>query len=139
LDVIKGTIYKINYSLSAEGRQKSVARFQEGRRDAKSNTGDLEITPAALQRKMKYNHGLVLIDVREADERALFHIGGRHIPLASFLKNTPGNMTSKLDIIVYCERGGRSMQAVEHLRTLGFTNAFSLRGGIQAWRQQSQP
>ncbi|RBC22669.1 monothiol glutaredoxin, Grx4 family, partial [Xanthomonas oryzae pv. oryzae] len=30
-------------------------------------------------------------------------------------------------------RGGRSLQAAEHFRSLGFTNVYNVTGGIDAW------
>ena len=32
-----------------------------------------------------------------------------------------------------CHRGGRSAQAAEHFRQLGFTEVYNVVGGIDAW------
>jgi len=76
-----------------------------------------------------------LIDVREAEERAKFNIGGMHVPL-----NEIQNIKVKTDklVVVYCQTGTRSDQAVKLLKmkfpTLTF---YSLRGGMNAWHLES--
>ena len=36
-------------------------------------------------------------------------------------------------VVVHCKMGGRSAQAIEYLRGLGYTNLENLTGGINAW------
>lgn len=40
---------------------------------------------------------------------------------------------------VYCLSGGRSSQAVNHLRQKGFMNIVELQGGINAWNRAGKP
>ncbi len=76
-----------------------------------------------------------LIDVRDAEERARFHIGGMHVPLNEI--HTVKMKTDKL-VVVYCQSGRRSEQAVRILKTKFPTlNFYSLRGGINAWRLEA--
>ncbi len=79
-----------------------------------------------------------LLDVREAAERNVDHIGGRHIPLG-MLAARAFELDDLRDrpIVVYCASGGRSATAARLLSERGF-DALSLRGGIQSWRA-SQP
>ena len=42
-------------------------------------------------------------------------------------------------VLVYCALGGSSGEAAAKLRKLGFTEAYPLRGGLNAWIQGSLP
>ncbi len=75
---------------------------------------------------------LRLVDVRPADERALaaapvafdtFDDG--LASLEALPKDTP--------LAFLCHHGGRSQQAAEHFRKLGFREVYNVVGGIDAW------
>lgn len=69
-----------------------------------------------------------LIDVRTAEERAAFHIGGLHIPLSDI---ATVNIDTGKPIVCYCASGVRSKEAAKILKSR-FPNAsvVSLMGGI---------
>ena len=78
-----------------------------------------------------------VIDVREPFEHDIVHIEGtRLVPLAHLLERPtdvgPG------PVVVYCKTGIRSERAAEALRAAGI-DAVSLRGGIQAWLDLTDP
>jgi len=83
----------------------------------------------------------VVIDVRDASEYATGHItNARNIPeaqLAERLKELDRFKTRP--IVVSCGSGGRSARAGALLQKQGFTEVFTLRGGIGAWQQASMP
>lgn len=83
----------------------------------------------------------VVIDVRDASEYATGHItNARNIPeaqLAERLKELDRFKTRP--IVVSCASGGRSARAGTLLQKQGFTEVFTLRGGIGAWQQASMP
>lgn len=83
----------------------------------------------------------IVIDVRDPGEFATGHItNARNIPEAQI-----GDRIRELEkfksrpVIVSCNTGNRSAIATGSLRKGGFTEVFSLRGGIAAWRQASMP
>jgi rhodanese-related sulfurtransferase len=39
------------------------------------------------------------------------------------------------EVVLYCEKGIRSVIAIQRLETLGFTNLINLAGGMKAWRE----
>lgn len=81
--------------------------------------------------------GADLVDVREPFEHDIAHIpGDRLIPLADLLDDT--SAAGAGPVIVYCKTGARSARAVEALRSAGI-DAMSLRGGIQAWLDLTDP
>lgn len=79
---------------------------------------------------------LTLVDVRPADERAIAAVG---VPFRTF----DGEGRAELEALpkdtplaFLCHRGGRSLQAAEHFRGLGFTDVRNVAGGIDAWSDQ---
>ena len=83
----------------------------------------------------------VVLDVRDAGDYKAGHItSARHMP-----ENQIESRMKELDkvktrpIIVSCARGNTSMKVANRLRKLGFTEVFSLRGGIAAWQQANMP
>lgn len=83
----------------------------------------------------------LVIDVRDNDEYASGHIANaRHIPLAQLSENLKSLEKYKTrPVIVNCRSGNRSAGAAGILRKNGFTEVFTLRGGILAWVQASMP
>ncbi|ARO68170.1 monothiol glutaredoxin, Grx4 family [Xylella fastidiosa subsp. pauca] len=79
---------------------------------------------------------LTLVDVRPADERAIASVavpfrtmdGAERAVLEQLPKETP--------LAFLCHHGGRSLQAAEHFRNLGFTSIYNIGGGIDAWSTQ---
>jgi adenylyltransferase/sulfurtransferase len=95
-----------------------------------------EIEPAALSARLASGEPLDIVDVREPHEFAIARIeGARLIPLAS-LENRLNELSPDREIVVHCEAGGRSAQAVKRLRAAGFTRVLNLAGGIQRWSKE---
>lgn len=81
----------------------------------------------------------MLIDVREAGERAIASIAGaRHVPLAE-LESRLGDWRRDAPICVHCKSGGRSARAVAVLRRHGFLDVRNVAGGIDAWTVEIDP
>jgi len=76
-----------------------------------------------------------LIDVREPHEYQIANLGGTLIPLSQ-IPARANEVPREGRVIVHCKMGGRSAQAVEHLRSLGYTNVENLTGGINAWAER---
>jgi adenylyltransferase/sulfurtransferase len=79
----------------------------------------------------------LLIDVRQPDEHALDNLGGDLIPL-DLLKQHSEQVPISQPVVVYCQSGGRSRQAVQFLCQRGYTNVTNLIGGLNAVRQLSR-
>ena len=70
-----------------------------------------------------------LIDVRTIQERDLFDIGGKHIPLDEIEENI-GYIISGIPKVLYCATGKRSIEAVKLIRQkYPEANVYSLEGG----------
>ncbi len=127
-DALSGKSSRLSYQPLEGSREKSSVRFEQ-------ETASIELSPAALQQKIAGNEPFLLIDVREASERAMFNIGGQHIPLEEFMQHSFSDVNPAETIIIYCERGGRSWQSASWLRSKGFAHAYSLQGGMRLWQQ----
>ncbi|MCI4353689.1 MAG: hypothetical protein L3K14_09990 [Thermoplasmata archaeon] len=76
---------------------------------------------------------IVLLDVREDEERAVALIEpSTHFPMSTVpdhLEELPKDRR----IIVYCHHGNRSFAVAGYLETEGFENVANLTGGIDEW------
>ncbi|MFN4254108.1 MAG: molybdopterin-synthase adenylyltransferase MoeB [Saprospiraceae bacterium] len=93
-----------------------------------------EITAAELQAWQRRGEKFQLIDVREPHEHAANRIEGAElIPLGTVAANV-GHISRSEKVVVHCQSGSRSAQAVRELgEQFGFDNLFNLKGGIVAY------
>jgi len=87
------------------------------------------------------NRGAVVIDLRPAEQYAAGHLSGARRMDGEQILNA-GEMLKKYKqrpLIVYDESGSLGGSAARQLKTLGFTQAFNLRGGLAAWRSDNLP
>jgi adenylyltransferase/sulfurtransferase len=83
--------------------------------------------------------GIILLDVREPDEREACKIEPSiAIPLAELAKRL-AELPREQPLYVHCKAGGRSARAVAQLVEFGFENAIDVLGGIDAWRAEVDP
>lgn len=84
------------------------------------------------QLKNMVSKGAILIDVRSPQEFKEGHLPGA-INIPEYEIRRIKNEVPKLNqqIIVYCQYGGRSRDAYNMLRKIGYTNVYSLKGGLE--------
>ena len=73
-----------------------------------------------------------IIDVRSKQEFNEGHLPGA-INIPEYEIRKVKNEMPKLNqqIVVYCQYGGRSREAYNMLRKMGYTNVYSLKGGLE--------
>lgn len=92
------------------------------------------ITAIELQALLSRGEDVQLIDVREPMEHELYNIGGELIPLGQLMEHAD-ELSSDKPVIVYCEKGIRSVIAIQRLQQkYPMLNLFNLSGGMYAWR-----
>jgi len=99
---------------------------------------DWEITPAQLKDKLDRGEKVTIIDVREPYEWQIANLasyGARLIPVGEFSQRL-NDINPADDIVVHCKVGGRSAQAYDVLKQVGYTRIKNLKGGILAWADQ---
>lgn len=97
---------------------------------------------SVLQATQLINLGKVaLVDVRDASEFAAGHVlDAKNIPLKDL-----DSRSAELDkwksrvVVTLCQTGVRSATATGKLLKAGFTEVYSLDGGLDAWRAQGLP
>lgn len=94
-----------------------------------------------FEKQLADDKSAVLLDVRTGEEFAERHIENAvNIDFKSDSFETAIQKLNKSQpILVYCLSGGRSGQAAETLKKLGFTNVNDLQGGILAWANAGKP
>jgi monothiol glutaredoxin len=92
-----------------------------------------ELAPEAA-RDMLANGALTIVDVRPAEERALASLPHPHRTLDDGI-DTIESLPKDAPIAFICHHGGRSAQAAQHFRGLGFREVYNVTGGIDAWAQ----
>jgi monothiol glutaredoxin len=92
-----------------------------------------ELAPEAA-RDMLANGALTLVDVRPAEERAQASLPHPHRTLDDGI-DTIESLPKDAPIAFICHHGGRSAQAAQHFRGLGFREVYNVTGGIDAWAQ----
>ncbi len=79
--------------------------------------------------------GLVVLDIRTAEEFAAGHLAGA-INVDYYANDFEDQLAElNLDVpyVMYCNSGNRSSNALPVMDSLGFQEVYELDGGIQAW------
>lgn len=84
--------------------------------------------------QLKANNSCSLIDVREDEEWLRGHIEGATLwPLSKLLAGDIPHISKNAEIVLYCQKGVRSLQAAHVLQKNGFSRVASLAGGYIGW------
>ncbi len=83
----------------------------------------------------------VVIDVSEADEFAVGHVGGaKNVPVGVIETRLPEVVKNKaLPLILVCPTGARAARALAAAKKLGYEQAQVLGGGLAAWKEANLP
>jgi rhodanese-related sulfurtransferase len=107
--------------------------------DAKRRVRELTIddVKAKLDRGEKFH----LVDVREDNEWAKDYISGAiHLGRGVLERDIEQRLPDPgAEIVLYCGGGFRSALAADNLQKMGYTNVFSMDGGIRDWRAKGFP
>ena len=102
--------------------------------------GVKDVDLVAAMQFINHKNALIL-DVREQGEYEAGHIlNAKLIPLGK-LKERMGELEKHKDqpIVVVCRSGNRSGTACFLLGRQGFSQAYNLAGGVQAWQKSNLP
>jgi rhodanese-related sulfurtransferase len=104
-----------------------------------------EVSPCDTKARMDAREpNLLVLDCRRPDEHQLARIpGATLIPMNEIDRRTDeledDDLGKSRPIIVHCHHGARSLRVTATLRGLGFTNVFSMAGGIESWSVAIDP
>ena len=135
---IPKALRKIWWHFTAKARQRKLPKAAPSVVEAilPLDTDTYTITPRHLKEMMDRGEPYILLDVREEWEYQMVHLEGAiSIPFGELLKRfreiKQGN-----EIVIYCHRGMRSLDAAFLLQQLGFKSVKRLLGGIDRWAQE---
>lgn len=82
----------------------------------------------------------ILLDVRQAEEFAVSHLGGaRRIDPDEKFAALKALTATNQPVVVYCSVGYRSSELAQRLLKAGVTNVFNLEGSIFQWANEGRP
>ena len=107
--------------------------------EAKKEAG--EITPAELKGIFEDEKSVIILDVREEEQRAEGFLHDDFVVVKT-ISITRGNLEWEILekvsdknalLVTYCRNGGRGALAAQTLKKMGYKNAKNLKGGLQDW------
>lgn len=114
-------------------------RFLKIVQDAKARIR--EVTVDHVKSKLDRGEKFHLVDVREESEWAKDHLPnaiylGKGIIERDIEQRVPRTAD---EVVLYCGGGYRSALAADNLQKMGYTNVYSMDGGIRGWRERNYP
>lgn len=93
------------------------------------------ISSDSVQNILNTDETALLVDVRDKQEYDLVHISGSIcVPVDTIIDSNAEQFPDKnVTIVVYCQKGSRSLLAYNFLLEQGYTNVYTL-GGIDNWK-----
>ncbi|AJG17787.1 rhodanese-like domain-containing protein [Cupriavidus basilensis] len=103
-------------------------------------TSGKTVNPAAATQLINKRNAVV-VDIREATEYAKGHLPqAKSAPLADLASRAASLAKDKsVPIIVVCQTGQRSGKGQAALKEAGYSEIYSLEGGLAAWQQAGLP
>jgi len=100
-----------------------------------ANRDACEVSIEETHRFIQNGDRIVLLDIREEEERMLGYIKGDiFIPMDELDEKAETLLPEKdVPIIIYCAVGIRSLAAAKLLKKMGYKNVFSMAKGIEGW------
>ena len=110
-------------------------------KQAKKEVG--EISPQALKKMLDDEKDVIILDIRESEQRAEGEIyadetyaitrGNLEFEILNKVKN------KNVIIVTYCRGGSRGALAAQTLKKMGYKNATNLKGGLKGWAKAGYP
>lgn len=116
-----------------------MSRFLQLVEDARSRIR--ETTVAEVHRRIEAGDQFHLIDVREESEWARGRIPGANWLGKGVIERDVERAIPDTgeEVVLYCGGGHRSALAADALQRMGYTNVWSMAGGIGEWFQAGLP
>ncbi|NKE93043.1 thiosulfate sulfurtransferase GlpE [Pantoea agglomerans] len=86
------------------------------------------------QAQARLAQGALLVDIRDPQSYALGHAAGALHLTNSNLSDFVSGADHSLPVLVMCYHGNSSKSAAQYLLGQGFSAAYSIDGGFDAWR-----
>ncbi len=101
--------------------------------EVKNSDDSFEITYNMLLHRLSEGEKFTFLDVRNSwEEPKIPVLNGLNIPLHE-LSQKMNIIPNNHPLLVYCQKGSRSLQALNLLKSKGFTDIYHLKGGVESW------
>jgi adenylyltransferase/sulfurtransferase len=99
------------------------------------------ITATDLKDMLDRGDNIYLVDVREPNEYEIVSIpGATLIPKGEFMSGAAlERLPQDKRVVLHCNSGARSAEALAVLKNAGFSDAVHVGGGVLAWVNQVDP
>ncbi|MFC4558514.1 MBL fold metallo-hydrolase [Virgibacillus kekensis] len=105
------------------------------------------ITTNELAKKVVNHEETLILDVRNTDEFDNWKIEGGKVELINEpyfnllegIEPVEGKLNKDQEVIVVCAKGGSSEFVADLLEEAGYSNVYSLEGGMKAWSEHLEP
>ena len=96
-----------------------------------------ECSVESVKQRLEEKAPCYLVDVREDHEVASGMVPGAiHLGKGILERDIEAAIPDKLaSVILYCGGGYRSVLAAENVQKMGYTQVWSMEGGIKAWKE----
>jgi len=100
-----------------------------------------ELTCEEVQKDLSQGNEFYLVDTREDQEWDQGHIKSAiHIGKGVIERDISSKIPDKkAKIVLYCGGGFRSALAAKSLQEMGYTDVYSMDGGIREWKEKKYP
>ena len=100
-----------------------------------------DITVGEAETILRENQGVIVLDIRTAQEFARGHIAGAmHVDFrAPNFRDALVGLDADRSYIVHCASGGRSRRSLPIFGELGFRRVYHLPAGMEGWREAGLP
>ena len=107
--------------------------------DARSRVKETNVEE--VKSKLDRGEKFLLVDVREESEFAKDHLPGAiHLGKGVIERDIESQVPDlNTQMVLYCGGGFRSAMAADNLQKMGYTNVFSMDGGVRGWREKNFP
>jgi|SRR3954447_1353023 rhodanese-related sulfurtransferase len=114
-------------------------RFLRIVEDARSRVKETNVEE--VKSKLERGEKFLLVDVREESEFAKDHLPGAiHLGKGVIERDIESRVPDlNTHMVLYCGGGFRSAMAADNLQKMGYTNVFSMDGGVRGWREKNFP
>ncbi len=99
------------------------------------------IQEISVEEMLKIQDDYILIDVRELEEWTLGHLPSAiHLARGILERDISKRIKNQNQmIILYCGGGFRSVLSADNLQKMGYTQVYSLVGGVKKWLELKNP
>ena len=98
-----------------------------------------KVRAKTLKQWLDAKEPLRLIDMRGPDEASICKLPGSTLISQDVVRQMNEEWPKNTKIVLYCHRGMRSADGAAYLAGHGFTNVWTLEGGILAWADEVEP